>query len=157
MTARSCVPYSAGRLAYLGLWFPRHGLEQLVEVRPVALGVPTGLVQRRQPLALLHVVHWRRGKTESNQTAGRYTTARTKPRRLNLATALTSRPTRKQNSRGRVSIIQTVWQPEGQGRSKGKSQRLPQLTRLGRRKSIFLQHKTLSFFPPDCSNLCIIL
>lgn len=48
--------------AYLWLLFACHGLDQLEEVRPVALGVPAGFVQWRQPLALLHVVHCRRGK-----------------------------------------------------------------------------------------------
>ena len=42
---------------YLGLRFPRHGLEQLVEMGPVPLGVPAGFVESQQALALLHVVH----------------------------------------------------------------------------------------------------
>ena len=33
--------------AYLWLWFPRHGFQQLVEVGPVALGVPAWFVQQR--------------------------------------------------------------------------------------------------------------
>lgn len=44
-------------LVYLWIWFPCHGLEQLVEVWPVALRVPSWLVQWWQPFAVLCVIH----------------------------------------------------------------------------------------------------
>lgn len=44
-------------LAYLGLWLPRHGLEQLVKVWPVALRIPSRLIQWWQPFAVLRVIH----------------------------------------------------------------------------------------------------
>ena len=52
---KPCTGVGSG--AYLGLRLPRHVLEELVEVRPVPLGVPTGFVERLQALAFLHVVH----------------------------------------------------------------------------------------------------
>lgn len=62
-------------LVYLGLWFPCHGLEQLVEVWPVALRIPSRLVQWRQPLAVLRVIHWKTGRTLKCKWAGTQTPA----------------------------------------------------------------------------------
>lgn len=60
------ITYSTRWLAYLGLRLPRHGFEQLMEMWPVALGVPARFVQRRQSLAVFHIANWSIKETDTN-------------------------------------------------------------------------------------------
>lgn len=92
--------HSTRWLADLGLWFSCHGLEQLMEVRPVSLWVPARFVQRWQPLALLHVTDWMRGERIRHHSLTKQQpvtwpqsleSSSAKPRQLNLTTAHTRR------------------------------------------------------------------